>query len=245
MFNTGVALARLERDGVTAASAAARVTAKDVVDGDRHATLRLLWAIIARYSLSALLSRDDLAREAEGVVSAARKWRNAGSSPARPEKRLLHRHHLGGARRGGGADSRIWGNAEDGEDGGSPLPPAPPSGGRAVAGWEHPPLEMPDVDAMCNSWGSQEREREGEEKGKDSSGGSGGRKAGATGDRELLEALLVWCQAVCHGYGVAVRNFTTSFADGRALCLLLHYYHPRVRDRERGGVGERQRQRNV
>ncbi|CAN0404166.1 unnamed protein product, partial [Scytosiphon promiscuus] len=43
---------------------------------------------------------------------------------------------------------------------------------------------------------------------------------------ELLAALLAWCQAVCHGYGVPVQNFTTSFADGRALCLLLHHYYP-------------------
>ncbi|CAM9960370.1 unnamed protein product, partial [Chrysoparadoxa australica] len=38
--------------------------------------------------------------------------------------------------------------------------------------------------------------------------------------------LLQWCQAICHSHGVPVRNFTTSFADGRALCLLVHYYHP-------------------
>ncbi|CAN0292102.1 unnamed protein product, partial [Scytosiphon promiscuus] len=54
---------------------------------------------------------------------------------------------------------------------------------------------------------------------------------------ELLAALLAWCQAVCHGYGVPVRNFTTSFADGRALCLLVHHYYPRVRATDGGGRG--------
>ncbi|CAN0308193.1 unnamed protein product, partial [Scytosiphon promiscuus] len=54
---------------------------------------------------------------------------------------------------------------------------------------------------------------------------------------ELLAALLAWCQAVCHGYGVPVQNFTTSFADGRALCLLLHYYYPWVRRTDGGGRG--------
>lgn len=33
-------------------------------------------------------------------------------------------------------------------------------------------------------------------------------------------------QAVCSGSGVAVCNFTTSFADGRALCLLISHYLP-------------------
>lgn len=107
---------------------------------------------------------------------------------------------------------------------GSPASPvSPPSGGRAVAGEEHPPLELPDVAAMREGWPDR---KEGED-----GGGSG--SGSGRGDEELLSALLMWCQAVCHGYGVPVRNFTTSFADGRALCLLLHYYHPRVRGRER------------
>lgn len=118
---------------------------------------------------------------------------------------------------------------------GSPASPvSPPSGGRAVAGEEHPPLELPDVSALRQGWADK---KEGEER--DGSSSGGGRGAG--GDEELLSALLVWCQAVCHGYGVPVRNFTTSFADGRALCLLLHYYHPRVR-RDNTGVGETRRE---
>lgn len=199
LFNTKQALVSLERDGVVASSAAAAVTAKDVVDGNRDATLRLLWAIIAHYSFCALLNRDALAGEVEGVVNAARKWRRAGFSPARPGR---------GVCGGGMGETGVGGNGEFS----SPLRNAspgeavsPPSGGRAVAGWEHPPLAMPDVAELRAGWGE-----------------------GGGDDKELLAALLAWCQAVCHGYGVPVRNFTTSFADGRALCLLLHYYHPRV-----------------
>ncbi|CAN0461362.1 unnamed protein product, partial [Ectocarpus sp. 8 AP-2014] len=80
--NTKRALERLEADAgpitlgsnssVSGGGGGGAVTPKDIVDGDRHATLRLLWFIITRYSLSALLDRDALAREAEGVVSAAR-----------------------------------------------------------------------------------------------------------------------------------------------------------------------------
>ena len=40
--------------------------------------------------------------------------------------------------------------------------------------------------------------------------------------------LLQWCQAVCSCFGFHVENFTTSFADGKALCYLVHYYHPGI-----------------
>lgn len=129
----------------------------DIVDGNREATLHLLWSIIARFSLPALLDREALASEAEAVISATGKWRRAGLTVAYPEL---------------------------------------------------PPLKVPDVAALRKSWS-------------DSSGGG-----------TLISALLAWCQAVCHGYCVPVVNFTTSFADGRALCLLVHYYHPWVSERE-------------
>ncbi|XP_046339131.2 abnormal spindle-like microcephaly-associated protein homolog isoform X2 [Haliotis rufescens] len=45
-------------------------------------------------------------------------------------------------------------------------------------------------------------------------------------DNERLEMLLKWCRVVCLHYGVKVENFTVSFSDGRALCCLLHHYHP-------------------
>ncbi|XP_064648823.1 abnormal spindle-like microcephaly-associated protein homolog [Lineus longissimus] len=43
---------------------------------------------------------------------------------------------------------------------------------------------------------------------------------------ERLNLLLKWCKAVCAYYGVSVENFTVSFSDGRALCYIVHHYHP-------------------
>jgi abnormal spindle-like microcephaly-associated protein len=44
---------------------------------------------------------------------------------------------------------------------------------------------------------------------------------------EVLKSLLFgWCQAVCSCFGMHLADFTTSFADGKALCYLIHYYHP-------------------
>eukprot|EP00697_Spironema_sp_BW2_P008397 gnl/Spiro4/22985_TR11351_c0_g1_i1.p1 gnl/Spiro4/22985_TR11351_c0_g1~~gnl/Spiro4/22985_TR11351_c0_g1_i1.p1 ORF type:complete len:528 (-),score=110.14 gnl/Spiro4/22985_TR11351_c0_g1_i1:155-1657(-) len=50
---------------------------------------------------------------------------------------------------------------------------------------------------------------------------------------ERIELLLRWCRYVCSLYSehehlrdVRVTNFTTSFADGRAMCILLHHYFP-------------------
>jgi len=40
--------------------------------------------------------------------------------------------------------------------------------------------------------------------------------------------LLQWCRAVCALYGIDVLDFSTSFADGKALCYLIHYYHPHI-----------------
>ncbi|KAG2772790.1 hypothetical protein PC129_g18569 [Phytophthora cactorum] len=45
-------------------------------------------------------------------------------------------------------------------------------------------------------------------------------------EHECYTLLLEWCRAVCANYNVAVRDFSGSFADGKALCYLLHYYHP-------------------
>ena len=240
MFNTKKALERLEREAgpITLGNVngnahptgtGAAITPKDIVDGDRHATLRLLWFIITRYSLSALLDRDALTREAEGVVTAARKWRRAGFSPARPERamrRVAAAAATAAVAAADGGNGSFGGVEAEVMSPGSPASPvSPPSGGRAVAGEEHPPLELPDVATMREGWADMKEEGGGD--GDGDGGGSGGSGSGR-GDEELLSALLVWCQAVCHGYGVPVRNFTTSFADGRALCLLLHYYHPRV-----------------
>eukprot|EP00981_Chlorochromonas_danica_P015004 scaffold9935_cov159-Ochromonas_danica.AAC.1 len=50
-----------------------------------------------------------------------------------------------------------------------------------------------------------------------------------SGEEDQLEgALLLWCQSIAGQYEVLVENFTTSLADGRALCLIVHYYHPKL-----------------
>ncbi|GIX68686.1 abnormal spindle-like microcephaly-associated protein homolog [Caerostris extrusa] len=47
-------------------------------------------------------------------------------------------------------------------------------------------------------------------------------------ENEVIQQLLQWCQNVCAHYGVKVLNFTTSFSDGRALCYIVHHYHPNL-----------------
>jgi abnormal spindle-like microcephaly-associated protein len=42
----------------------------------------------------------------------------------------------------------------------------------------------------------------------------------------LRQLLLRWGQAVCAAFGTKVIDFSGSFADGKAICLLIHYYHP-------------------
>lgn len=47
------------------------------------------------------------------------------------------------------------------------------------------------------------------------------------GQEEFFRSLLLrWCNAVCCCFGRTVSDYTTSFADGTVLCLLIHYYHP-------------------
>ncbi|CAH1785861.1 unnamed protein product, partial [Owenia fusiformis] len=41
-----------------------------------------------------------------------------------------------------------------------------------------------------------------------------------------LEMLMKWCQCVCAYYDIKIDNFSVSFSDGRALCYLVHHYHP-------------------
>ena len=45
---------------------------------------------------------------------------------------------------------------------------------------------------------------------------------------DKLRLLLLWCRGVCARHGVRVHNFTSSFSDGRVLCLLIHHYHPEI-----------------
>uniref|UniRef100_K3WS99 Calponin-homology (CH) domain-containing protein n=1 Tax=Globisporangium ultimum (strain ATCC 200006 / CBS 805.95 / DAOM BR144) TaxID=431595 RepID=K3WS99_GLOUD len=52
-----------------------------------------------------------------------------------------------------------------------------------------------------------------------------GLSAEATED-QVYGLLLEWCRVVCANYFLEVKDFTSSFADGKVLCYLLHYYHP-------------------
>jgi abnormal spindle-like microcephaly-associated protein len=47
-------------------------------------------------------------------------------------------------------------------------------------------------------------------------------------ESELKSLLLRWSQAVCICFGLHVNDLTNDFADGKASCLLIHYYHPNV-----------------
>ncbi len=51
-------------------------------------------------------------------------------------------------------------------------------------------------------------------------------KKGASTDEILKDLLIRWSHAVCSSFGFAVTNLRESFANGKALCLLVHYYHP-------------------
>ena len=48
---------------------------------------------------------------------------------------------------------------------------------------------------------------------------------------ERLELLLDWVRLVLVHHGVRIENWTTSWCDGRALCLLVHHYQPDILDR--------------
>ena len=45
-------------------------------------------------------------------------------------------------------------------------------------------------------------------------------------DEKLRDLLLRWSRAVCSSFGIAVNDLSESFANGKAMCLLVHYYHP-------------------
>ena len=45
-------------------------------------------------------------------------------------------------------------------------------------------------------------------------------------EKILKDLLLRWSQAVCSSFGLAISDLSDSFANGKALCLLIHYYHP-------------------
>ena len=43
---------------------------------------------------------------------------------------------------------------------------------------------------------------------------------------EKFKLLLKWARLVCAIHGIEVENLSTSFSDGRALCVLVHHYYP-------------------
>lgn len=45
---------------------------------------------------------------------------------------------------------------------------------------------------------------------------------------EVFSLLFAWCQRICSRYNYSVTNFSSSFSDGKALCYLIHYYHPEI-----------------
>jgi abnormal spindle-like microcephaly-associated protein len=49
-------------------------------------------------------------------------------------------------------------------------------------------------------------------------------------DSELtFKSLMVrWANAVCSQFGCPIKDLTVSFADGKAVCYLIHYYHPNL-----------------
>lgn len=47
---------------------------------------------------------------------------------------------------------------------------------------------------------------------------------------DSFSLLFKWCQRICSRYNYPLLNFTTSFSDGKALCYLIHYYHPELLD---------------
>lgn len=143
VHNVTLALRDLERQGVDLGTLYQDgVTAKDVVDGHREKTLALLWQMIVRWRLRALLQPEQLREEIAALERSLT-----------PRARLL------------------------------------------LSALQEAEAEEPVAGA-------------------------------AEAEAQDCRLLLRWCQTVCVGYDVPVRNFTTSFADGRALCLLIHHYHP-------------------
>ena len=45
---------------------------------------------------------------------------------------------------------------------------------------------------------------------------------------ELVQALAKWCNSIASQFGISVDNITSSLADGRVLCLLIHHYYPSI-----------------
>lgn len=47
-------------------------------------------------------------------------------------------------------------------------------------------------------------------------------------DTGLSSLLLKWVNCISQRFSLIISNWTDSFDDGRAVCLLIHYYHPKL-----------------
>lgn len=47
-------------------------------------------------------------------------------------------------------------------------------------------------------------------------------------EKDLMSLLLLWCQSLCAQHNVEVRDWDTSFSDGKVFCIILHHYHPEI-----------------
>jgi abnormal spindle-like microcephaly-associated protein len=55
-----------------------------------------------------------------------------------------------------------------------------------------------------------------------------GSKNSSSDYNSLSDSLLRWVDSISSQYGVPVVNLASCLSDGRALCLLIHYYHPTI-----------------
>lgn len=50
--------------------------------------------------------------------------------------------------------------------------------------------------------------------------------AASAEETDLRGALVEWCDSIASQFGLSALNLGADLADGRALCLIVHYYHP-------------------
>ncbi|XP_031561895.1 microtubule-associated protein 1B-like [Actinia tenebrosa] len=55
---------------------------------------------------------------------------------------------------------------------------------------------------------------------------SAGTKKTFQSPNTAVNALLEWCRRKTRGYGIDLQNYTTSWADGMAMCAIFHYFSP-------------------
>lgn len=50
---------------------------------------------------------------------------------------------------------------------------------------------------------------------------------GAPKEQILTSTLLLWCRSICSKF-MEIRDFSSSFADGKAFCYIFNHYHPEI-----------------